>query len=153
MNIRKVRNLEELKFPFWVEGPLVMIFDGVGAGQPDRGGAGGPDGGGSGGAGGQEGGEDGGGISKGQMAGGGGVRGWMARNQMGVGWWGQEGQMAIAGGSGSRWRVVGGQEFQMGAARGQIKAASTRLGGTKWWGYGTWGEIPDRGWGFSQGWG
>ena len=38
MNIRKLGNSEKLKFPFWVEGPLVMIFGGVGAGGPDWGG-------------------------------------------------------------------------------------------------------------------
>ena len=97
-SIRKLGNSEKLKFPFWVMGPLVMIFGGVGVG------AGRPDGGGGGGVGGLDGVSPGGGSRRdngrepdgaGQLGPGGpdGREGGDDREH--------EGQMAVAGGVGA----------------------------------------------------
>ena len=125
MKIGKLKNLEKLKFPFWVEGSLVMIFDGARR-VVIAGGSGSRDG------------ED--------------RRGKWQGARWGQDWWGQEGQMAgrkgMVGGrsarafarcGGSR-RVAGTAVPDEGAARGQIREKTqleTRWGWDKMVGVGT----------------
>ena len=80
--------------------------------------------------------------------------------------------MAGEGGDGmgmrARWQLLGlvgargmwqGQEFQMGAARGQTGAPRARWDGARWWGgamgvgHYTGDRVLDRGWDTRQGWG
>ena len=93
MNIRKLGNSEKLKFPFWVEGPLVMIFGGVGVGGPNWGGVVGV----------------GGAMAGSQMGQGVGTR---------IGRW--QGREGMAGGRRARWQLLEVMGQEGGGAGGQM---------------------------------